>query len=293
MNLESINKRIKAIADLQNGFGKRVADAEKGLLVQVLANFENLRSKLFPTFKKVWNSFLEEKYIPLIESFVDDMRSVVDANEIYFGKEVPAKGLFERLGITEAGAIKADGYVSTVLQDQTAKRELQQFLSRTKQLKSDQKVKEDVIKLIEGQKAHPKLPARPGIIQKFTDQSVLDSYNEADSIIQNDFATVNFMDAGMYTGGLIEGTRPFCKERNRKVFLRSEIVLFGTPEDKFGGYSNKSIGMFNGKPKAGYDPFLQRGGYRCRHHWSWLANEYAIRQDKTLIEVDGKLRRIS
>lgn len=97
----------------------------------------------------------------------------------------------------------------------------------------------------------------------------------------------------MYVGGIIENTRPFCKERNRKVFLRSEIALFGTSEDKFGGYVDKSAGLFSGKPKTGYDPFTQCGGYRCRHHWSWLANEYAVRIDKNLIEENGKLKRTS
>lgn len=286
MTLKKIQERIAAITKLQKAFDTRVKKAESELLIDILGSWDMLRDKLLPTFKKVWNGFTEKQYIPLIESYVDDVNKIVKLNELYFDNKVPTEVLFERMGINQAGLIQKDGYVSTIIQDQTAKREVQKFLSRTKELKFDQKVKEDVKKMITGQED------KPGVIQKFTDANVTDTYTEADAILQNDYATVNFMNAGMYTGGLIDTSRDFCEIRNRKVFLRTEIEKFGTSEDKWGGYTDKANGMFNGKPKEGYDPFTQRGGYRCRHHWSWLADEYAIRQDKTLIIVDGKLKRL-
>jgi hypothetical protein len=295
---KSIAERIEAILALQKAFDLRVESAETALLIDTLASWVSMQEKLYPAFTKLWKQFLEKEYIPLIESFIADMNKIIELNEAYFNAEVPAAGMLERLGVTTTGTIIREGYVHTVLQDQTVKRDLQKFISSTKQLKFDQKVKEDVTKLIKGEKAKPatkttpEIPERPGVIKRFTDNTVKDTYNEADRVIQQAYSDVHFLDAGMYTGGLVENTRPFCKERNRHVFLRSEIALFGTPEDKFGGYSDKSIGMFNGKPKTGYDPFTMCGGYRCRHHWSYLANEYAVRIDKTLEEVDGKLRRI-
>lgn len=292
MTLEEIAKRIEAILALQSAFEIRVQSAETALLIDTIAAWTEMQEKLYPAFKKLWNTFLEKEYIPLIDSFVRDMQKIIQLNEAYFADTVPAAGMLEKLGVTSTGAIVREGYTHTLLQDQGAKRELQQFISRTKQLKFDQRVKEDVTKLIKGVKPTESTPGSPGIIKKFADQNITPTYNEADRVIQQDYADVHFLEAGMYTGGIIEGTRPFCKERNRKIFLRSEIALFGTPEDKWGGYSNKSEGMFNGKPKTGYDPFTQCGGYRCRHHWSWLANEFAIMKDKTLVERNGKLVRI-
>lgn len=302
MTLDEINKRIKAIEELQLAFDKRVEVAESSLLIKVLTSWESLRTKMMPTFKKVWNLFLEADYIPLVESFVDDMGAVVDLNRIYFGGEqVPTKELFDRLGVTAESVIVKDGYVSTIMQDQTVKRELQQFINRTRPLKFDQKVKQDLTKLIQGEKPVIGKPttaesqivtSRPGIIRKFTDQNVTGSYNEADRIIQQEYGKENNMSARMYTGGLIDSSRPFCIIRNRKVFLDEEIALFGTSEDKWGGYTDKSAGLFSGKPKSGYDPFTQLGGYGCRHHLSVLANEYATRLDKTIIEGNGKLKRI-
>lgn len=297
MTIEQINARIKAIEELQLAFDARVTTIESDLLLAILENWEALRENLMPNFRKVWAAFEEQSYMPLIESYVQDMRTIVELNEKYFGESIPTVGLYERLGVTNTGKIIPDGYVSSIARDQTAKREVQQFLSRTKQLKFEQKVKADVKKLIKGEPAKPATtntvatPAKPGVIKKFTDQNVVGTYNEADRVIQQDYADDSGLDAGMYTGGLIESSRPFCVARNRKVFIRSEIAKFGTSEDKFEGYSDKSKGLFNGKPKEGYDPFTQCGGYRCRHHWSWLANEYAVRVDKTLELVDGKLKR--
>lgn len=296
--LKEIEDRIAAIEKLQNAFDARVSKVESDLLVAILENWEALRGNaMMPTFRKLWTAFEENSYLPLVESFVQDMRTIVELNEKYFGERIPTNGFFERLGVTNTGKIVPDGYVSSIARDQTAKREVQQFLSRTKQLKFDQKVKSDVKKLVKGEPAKAAtetakaIPAKPGVVQKFTNENVVDTYNEADRVIQQEYVEVNDLQAMMYTGGLIETSRPFCVERNRKVFLREEIALFGTPEDTFGGYSDKSKGLFNGKPKEGYDPFTQCGGYRCRHHLSALANEFAVFKDKTLEIVGGKLIR--
>lgn len=298
MTQKEIDDRIKAIEELQSAFDRRVERVESRLLNKLYSSFTDLRSNFMPSFKKVWNFFLEDDYLPLIDSFVNDMGKIVKLNETYFDGKVPTEGLYERLGITAEKAIVKDGYLSTVIQDQTAKREVQQFLNRTRQLKTDQKVKQDIEKLIVGEPAKKDASEKiitsekPGIIKKFTNQNVTDSYNEADRIIQQDYARDNDLTAMMYTGGLIDSSRPFCVERNRKVFLISEIALFGTSEDKFGGYTDKEAGLFSGKPKTGYDPFTQCGGHNCRHHLSVLDEDFALLKDKALKVENGKLIRI-
>lgn len=80
----------------------------------------------------------------------------------------------------------------------------------------------------------------------------------------------------IYQGGLVPTSRPFCIERDGKVFTFDEIQQFGTQADKFEGYSNKPEGKFEGKPSVGYDPFWNQGGYNCRHFWSFIPDKYAI-----------------
>ena len=84
-----------------------------------------------------------------------------------------------------------------------------------------------------------------------------------------------------YQGGIIKTSRPFCIERNNKIFHVSQIAKFGTPDDEFGGYTNKSIGQFAGKYPV-YNPFYDLGGYNCRHRYFYIGKAYAERVDPSL-----------
>tara|TARA_R110000772_G_scaffold17682_4_gene49183 strand:+ start:2315 stop:3001 length:687 start_codon:yes stop_codon:yes gene_type:complete len=55
-----------------------------------------------------------------------------------------------------------------------------------------------------------------------------------------------------YAGGTIPTTRPFCRTHNNKTYTPSEIKQIWR-------------GTWGGK-KPG-DPYVTRGGYRCRHYW--------------------------
>ena len=77
-----------------------------------------------------------------------------------------------------------------------------------------------------------------------------------------------------FQGGTIKTTRDFCDLRNNKVFSREEIAKFGTSADEYGGYTNKSAGEFQGKTKD-YNPFVDLGGYNCRHSLDWISDELA------------------
>lgn len=77
-----------------------------------------------------------------------------------------------------------------------------------------------------------------------------------DSIMQFDgqFTKYKANEAGItsfkYTGTNIATTRDFCRRHQSKVFTEEEA---------------RSIWAANWKGKSGSDPFIDRGGYRCRH----------------------------
>lgn len=74
------------------------------------------------------------------------------------------------------------------------------------------------------------------------------------------------IDAGgfyRYEGPPIELSRKFCLLRKGKIFHISEIRKFGSAQDEFGGYTDKSAGLFDGKPKTSYDPVSDLGGHGC------------------------------
>jgi len=289
------NDRIKKIAAKQTSLENQVLKSEGSLFELLLSYWSQVRENP-ALIRKIFKKFQQEDLATLLNTFKLDIKNVVSLNSDYFAKDGIAEKMKEitkivsakvddRLGLEASGEIIQGGYMDTLVQDQTAKRQIQQFFYRTAQNKNDIRLKVEMKELIKGAQEEG------GIVSRFFKNYVYDTYQEADRLSQNDFAEKLELPAAIYTGGVIEGSRPFCIERNRKVFLRDEIALFGTPADKFGGYSNKEQGKFAGKPKDGYDPFTQCGGIACRHHWSWIAKEYAARLDKTLIIVDGKLVR--
>lgn len=289
------DKRIGRIARMQQALAEKVKKAETSLYELILENWKDIRSK--PAYlKKAWDVFYKESYVPLVKTLGADIQTVPQMSIEYFAEEAAetrlkeiAKtvngALEERLGLDAGGTITRGGYLDTVLQDQTAKRNVQQYLYRTRALKSEVQVQQGMKELIKGVKSEG------GEISRFFDQNVYDTYQESDRLAQNVFAEKLEMPAAIYVGGLIDGTRPFCLARNRKIFLREEILLFGTPQDKFGGYSNKAEGAFSGKPRTGYDPLTQCGGHRCRHHLSWVNRQYALRLDPDLVYENGILTR--
>lgn len=119
-----------------------------------------------------------------------------------------------------------------------------------------------------------------GLLKKYLDsKGVTNIYDRYDRQTTQEYSQALQLDYAIYQGGLIRDSRDFCKERNAKVFTREEISRFGTPADKFGGYTNKSKGEFAGKflPSTKvYEPFSDLGGYNCRHHLDWISDDLAL-----------------
>jgi len=80
-----------------------------------------------------------------------------------------------------------------------------------------------------------------------------------DSVMQfhGQFTVAKAKDAGLthyrYTGTLVRDSRPFCRDMLNKTLTEKEIRDTWNNQ----GWQGKSIG----------DPFIVRGGYRCRHTW--------------------------
>jgi hypothetical protein len=66
----------------------------------------------------------------------------------------------------------------------------------------------------------------------------------------------------VYSGTLEEDSRPFCVARVNKVYSLGEIQSWRNLK-------------FQGKPKIGYEPVYDCGGFNCRHHLSWISDEIA------------------
>jgi hypothetical protein len=114
-----------------------------------------------------------------------------------------------------------------------------------------------------------------GLIRNLFDKNIPDPFVKLDRFIGGKYAVDLKLNYAIYQGGLIGTSRDFCIVRNNKVFSRDEILKFGTASDAFGGYSNKALGEFDGK-KEPYNPFLDCGGWGCRHAWDYISPELAF-----------------
>lgn len=79
-----------------------------------------------------------------------------------------------------------------------------------------------------------------------------DAWMGVDAVVTERIAINNGMDKFQYQGTLVKDSRQWCISHLNNILTRDEIK-------KWEGMS------WQGK-KAG-DPFVVRGGYRCRHHW--------------------------
>lgn len=71
----------------------------------------------------------------------------------------------------------------------------------------------------------------------------------------------------IYYGSIIRDSRDFCVEHVNKVFTEEEARQ--TWQQEWQG-------------KSGSDPFLDRGGYNCRHHWQPINTDWGtIKEDGT------------
>ena len=288
MNLEAIQERIDQILSRQENLERLVKAMQGDFLEAVLYQFKELAtdSLAYDTF---FVQFVRDYHLPILEVLAKDLFDIIESNANYFKNEVLVDdyiiqqigdSLRESFGFTPTGDISPVGYLQDIAKDTSVKVTFKtQLIKLNAANLNPAKTKAELTAFIKG------TDETLGVWESYfaktdsSNSSVFDVYQKADRIAQNTFADELELNAAMYIGGLILGSRSFCKARNGKIFLRPEIAAWKTLE-------------FSGKPKTGYEPFTDLGGYRCRHHLSWIGDSTAVRLDKTLyINANNKLTR--
>lgn len=101
-----------------------------------------------------------------------------------------------------------------------------------------------------------------GMLERHWRTNSFDLYQRIDRTANLIYADELGLDWAIYSGTLEEDSRPFCIARVNRVFDRAQIEAWKDLE-------------FSGKPKYGYDPFVDCGGHNCRHHLSWISEGLA------------------
>jgi hypothetical protein len=101
-----------------------------------------------------------------------------------------------------------------------------------------------------------------GMMERHWKTNSYDLFQKIDRTANLVYADRLGLNYAIYSGTIMETSRPFCRARVNKVFSRPEIK----------GWEGLT---FAGKPKFGYDPFADCGGFQCRHHLSWVSDGVA------------------
>lgn len=99
-------------------------------------------------------------------------------------------------------------------------------------------------------------PNVDGRLLSATRQIVSDAFALSDSAVTNTVAEQLGLEWYLYTGGLLNTTRPFCKQRLGRFFHKTEVMAWPITAGDWAGRM------------AGTTPqtiFVTRGGYNCQH----------------------------
>jgi hypothetical protein len=282
---QEASNRIEYIQKRQQLLASAVSEAQASFYATILRQIDKIArnpAELDVLFYK----FTRGEYLSLINQFAVDIKGIGRANGEYF--EAIADGrlakdytatkaqiqdqLLARFGLTPKAEVVEDGFFDLFIRDTTIQ---QQAKKAAYQLqvsgKGPKEFAETLHRIIEGE------PGQTGAYEKHFNRYVYDTYQQADAEVQELYAKKLDLQAALYSGGTVRDSRPFCKERNGKIWLRSEIAAWN--ELHWGGKIPEGTVEIN------------RGGYNCRHHLSWITNKMAVaRRSDLYIDEKGNLQ---
>lgn len=221
--------------------------------------------RLLANIDTVFDRFGKTAGVEIARLIAQGVQSVVNFNGEYYkmfttqAQLLPISATVKEfvqswLGLTERGAVKTNGYLDTLIKDTTVKNQIKDFALRSViGQKGWMESKNELGKIVSGR------------MSQYYRNFVYDTYSQVDRATGEVYAEKLGLQFAVYEGGIIKTTRKFCRERNGKVFHRTEIEKFDPKVAK----------------PPNYNPFTDLGGYGCRHHLNWIpeALAYIMRPD--------------
>jgi len=289
-----LKSRVNLIERKEKQFAKRLRLFREGLVKdlinQLLAEMSttsgvidnsignlSLMNKIDQIYEQAINGTAGKTFTGKVAGDVDD---IIDLNKKYYTKLLPGKNITGTLQVagdytktylgvsTEARAVSSGSIISDAMKPGSWTSRIKAALINSVENSVDERVFRKAI----------------GRVGRDYDKEVMKKlpnvYDKTENVMGKQVASQEEMHFAYYQGGIMAKTREFCEVRNNQVFHISEIAKFGTSSDEYGGYTNKSAGEFQGKTDV-YDPFIDLGGYNCRHRYFYISNEagFSLRPD--------------
>jgi hypothetical protein len=280
MNKSLIQQRTEAIERLTDELARLIGEAEGSLLTGLTRSFINRleisngvitntagNKALVYEISRIYERFMAT-HVPRIANHIfGSVDEMLNFNKKYFTgfatKEKLAsvtrslrKDVLDMLGFDKDGLLVKGGYVESMLTDVTVKTKILQQARRaviTKQSVSTYTKNVQQFVTGDGQ-------GKNGAFRDFYKESAMDVIAQADRIASNTYADDLKLEFAIYEGNVMKTTRDFCRTHVGKVYHKSEIARFNPPT----------------AVPPNYNPFVDLGGYNCRHHLNWISVELAL-----------------
>ena len=297
MSLQAINKAAKdadrLLDDRQRARLKQLNGIEKLLFLRLMVELSRSLEEsdgritsrrgfvsLGRAVDKVFDVVEGKAFQSLARNTVRDVASVVSMNAKYyrsmrvvqggrFGpiQEAVASAIRKRLGITDEKDIRGKGYLDQLFATDPAREEIKKLVAKSVAAGVPMSVLARSLRIhIQGTKN------AAGVLERTVGGFVLDTYNQADALTNQEFAKRLDLRYFVYGGGLIETSREFCRKRDGKVYTTEEAEEWGKDSTLPRTKAEKEAG---GKP-AGYVPLVDRGRWNCRHRILYISEQMAF-----------------
>lgn len=274
-----LRERDNLITALNARFESTVQDAQRGLLKDFMGKFVELlqtdeNGNIAPTqynrnlllsVDKLFVDYGKKHNVLILATLLNSVSGVLNFNEKYYSNfQKPAELLPLKqkaidnvrgwLGVDEDKA-NENGYLKTLVNSDAVRNQIKDLSMRAVySQKGWMSLKNEMQNFIEG--GDDSL----GALQKYYRNYSYDLISQIDRATAKSYADDLKFEFAIYEGGLIETSRPFCKEHNGNVYHISEIAKMSPPTAK----------------QPNYNPFTDLGGYACRHHWNYIPTSLAL-----------------
>lgn len=187
---------------------------------------------------------------------------ILDLNNDYFDSMIPVpentRDVARRLALrrwgynTITGQLIPGGYLDTIFKNTNIGAQIAAFVNRA--------IATNMSLAMFRRTFRKAFVGAGGVLYRYYKTNTFDLFQRIDRTAALVYADRLGLNYAVYSGTLEEDSRPFCVARVNKVYSRTEIK----------SWENLN---FQGKPQFGYDPFVDCGGFNCRHHLAWVTDE--------------------
>lgn len=275
-------KRLKALTAVERALFESIWQRLSEEVIEKNGRITSRRGfvSLSKTVDKVFDEIESQHIGQFLAQTAKDMRQVLEANQAQFSttqrradvggvREAVEEAMRKKLGLDKDGNPARGGFLEGLVSSDQAREEIKKLVGKAVSggvpMRKMQKALSVAIRGTD---------ESAGVLERTIGGRVLDAYQAADRTASNEFAKRLGMRYFIYSGGLIETSRPFCRKRNNKVFTTEEAER-DWPKDST--LPRTKAEKEAGGPPADYIPLQDCGRWNCRHRIMYIDEQAAMR----------------